>query len=149
MASYVSWSGDGSELRVLSLMVLFDRPADAEALSALRKAPEIPGLTDGLGSGEEKRWRQVLSRLRKSRLLAPDDGAGGLDAHPLVRSYFGDRLRDERPEAWRAGHLRLYEHYQQAAPDLPETLDAMMPLYAAVVHNRPRMRPRAYPGLGG
>ncbi|MCP3963499.1 MAG: TIR domain-containing protein, partial [bacterium] len=132
MKSYEAWLGEGPELRVLRLMGLFDRPADADAIAALRADPPIPGLTDGLG--DETRWRQVLARLRQARLLAPAEVAGGLDAHPLVREHFGERLRDEDPEAWRAGHERLYEHYKQATDELPETLEAMMPLYAAVVH---------------
>ena len=57
-----------------------------------------------------------------------------LDAHPLVRSYFGDQLRKRQPGAWRAGHERLYEYFCQAAPELPNTLEETMPLYAAVVH---------------
>ncbi len=134
MASYESWLGRGPELRLLHLVGLFDRPAEAEALTALRAEPAIPALTDGLDVGDETRWRQALARLRKARLVAGDDAGGGVDTHPLVREYFGGRLREEQKEAWRAGHERLFEHYRQAAPELPETLEAMLPLYAAVVH---------------
>ncbi|MCP3924323.1 MAG: hypothetical protein GY714_17245, partial [Desulfobacterales bacterium] len=132
MKSYESWLGEGPGLRVLRLIGLFDRPADADAITALRADPPIPGLTAGLG--DEARWRQALARLRQARLLAPADDGGGLDAHPLVREHFGERLRDEAPEAWRAGHERLYEYYRQATDELPETLEAILPLYAAVVH---------------
>jgi tetratricopeptide (TPR) repeat protein len=132
MARYETWLGL-SELQVLRLVGLFDRPAEAEALASLRAAPPIPGLTEEIGAGDEGRWRKALAKLRRARLLAVDDGFG-VDAHPLVRAYFGERLLAERPEAWRAGHERLYEHYRQAAPDLPETLEEMLPLYTAVVH---------------
>ena len=57
-----------------------------------------------------------------------------LDAHPLVRAYFAHHLEHNKPNAWQAGHERLYEHYKKAAPELPDTLDEMMPLYSAVVH---------------
>ncbi len=70
MASYESWLGRGSELRLLYLVGLFDRPAEAEALTALRAEPAIPGLTEGLDVADEPRWRQVLARLRKARLVA-------------------------------------------------------------------------------
>ena len=133
MESYEAWFREGPELQLRYLIGLFDRPAEAEALTALRAEP-IAGLTDGLGPGDETRWQKALARLRKARLLAREDAAGGLDAHPLVREYFGERLRAAQPEAWRAGHERLYEHYKQAAPERPETLEAMLPLYAAVVH---------------
>ena len=35
-----------------------------------------------------------------------------LDAHPLVREHFGQHLRHDLPEAWRAAllHVSLYEH---------------------------------------
>ncbi len=59
---------------------------------------------------------------------------GALDAHPLVRAYFGDQLQEQYPEVWQAGHERLFEHFREAAPDLPDTLEEMMPLFQAVVH---------------
>ncbi|MCP4571755.1 MAG: hypothetical protein GY838_05330, partial [bacterium] len=85
---------------------------------------------------DEADWQWALSNLRDCGPLAePDsDAPATLDAHPLVRSYFGDQLRKGHPEAWRAGHERLYEHFRQAAPELPDTLEEMMPLYTAVVH---------------
>jgi hypothetical protein len=134
MQSYETWLGPSPDLRLLYLMGLFDRPAEAAALASLRAEPTIPALTDGLGAGDDACWRQALARLRKARLLAADDGTGVVDAHPLVREYFEERLRASRGEAWRAGHERLYEHFKQAAPELPETMEAMLPLYAAVVH---------------
>jgi tetratricopeptide (TPR) repeat protein len=57
-----------------------------------------------------------------------------LDAHPLVREHFGAQLRQEHPDAWREGNDRLYEHLKAAVPERPNTLEAMMPLYAAVAH---------------
>lgn len=134
MESYEAWLGEGPELQVLRLVGLFDRPAEVEAVTALRAESVIPGLTEEIGAGEEARWRQVLARLRKAWLLAREDAAGGVDAHPLVRQFFGARLREDRLEAWRAGNERLFEHYRQAAPEFPDTLEEMLPLYSAVVH---------------
>ena len=131
MRSYETWLGEGPELQVLRLVGLFDRPAEAAAVAALRAEP-IAGLTEGLGPADEPRWKQAVARLVKARLVS--EQAGGLDAHPLVREHFGERLQEGAPEAWQAGHARLYEHYRQAAPELPETLEEMMPLYTAVVH---------------
>jgi tetratricopeptide (TPR) repeat protein len=131
MRSYEVWLGEGPERQVLRLVGLFDRPAEAAAVAVLRKEP-IAGLTEGLGPGEEKRWGQAVARLVRARLVV--EQAGGLDAHPLVREHFGERLREEAPAAWQAGHARLYEHYRAAAPELPETLEAMMPLYTAIAH---------------
>ncbi len=136
MATYERWLGEGPELSILRLMGLFDRSALGDAVAALRAEPAIPGLTEALVALPEKDWRWALSSLRDNGLLADDDetAPGTLDAHPLVRAYFGDKLREEHPEAWRAGHERLYEYGCQAAPERPDTLAEMMPLYAGVVH---------------
>ena len=84
----------------------------------------------------EEAWQLALSSLREHGLLLPADPhqPGTLDAHPLVRVFFQEELEKQRPEAWRAGNLRLYEHLQKEVPDLPDTLEAMEPLFTAVVH---------------
>ena len=135
MAAYERWLGPGPEVAILRLLALFDRPADAEAIAALRAEPAIPELNEPLVGIGERRWQSALTHLRDCGLLAsPEDADGGLDAHPLVRSCFGDRLRRLHPQAWRAGHKRLYDHFCQAAPERPGTLAEMMPLWAAVIH---------------
>ena len=129
MASYERMFGDGPELTMLLYLGLFDRPATSEALAALRAEPPL------LGSVDKRSWQRTLHRLRQVGLVARDVGAGDqLDAHPLVREHFGARLKERSLDAWTEGHRRLYEHYRSAAPDLPDTLDQMEPLFAAVVH---------------
>ena len=111
MKAYVKWLGEGPELAVLRMAGLFDRPASGELVRALRRAPAIWGLTDPLFGSPWRRWaarltpasyramngeawRNVLARLRAARLLLEEDPEDreGLDAHPLVREYFGKRL---------------------------------------------------------
>ncbi len=135
MAAYETWLPP-RELAALRLVGLFDRAAPGAAVKALRSPPAIPGLTEELvGLGEED-WRWSVASLRENSLLAPEDpkDPAGLDAHPLVREHFAGRLKEAASEAWREGNLRLYEHYQKAAPEYPDTLEQMLPLYAAVVH---------------
>ncbi|MCP4662193.1 MAG: hypothetical protein GY856_42865, partial [bacterium] len=136
MTSYERWLGDDPALAILRLLGLFDRPAAAEAIAALRHEPAIPDLTDRLLGLADRGWRQALARLRRARLIARTDPSrpGTLDAHPLVREHFADQLQQESPEAWREGNSRLYEHFKTTAKELPETLDEMAPLYAAVTH---------------
>ncbi|MCI0391193.1 MAG: tetratricopeptide repeat protein [Acidobacteria bacterium] len=158
MASYEKWLGDGPEMAVLRLLGLFDRPADAASIAALRAAPAIPGLTDALFHVErqsrwfglsrvekaeptsDKKWRQTLAKLRRIKLLAERPSQASreaedeLDAHPLVREHFSQQLRRDLPEAWRAAHNRLYEHLMRTTPDLPDTLAGLTPLIAAVAH---------------
>ena len=75
------------------------------------------------------------ARLRRARLLAAEDrhDPGSLDAHPLVREYFGVQLREQLTEAWTEGNKRLYHHYAALAPDLPQSIGEMEPLFLAVI----------------
>lgn len=136
MAAYERELGEGSELAVLHILGLFDRPADAELVNVLRAPPVISGLTDSLSALPDRRWRQVLARLRRARLLAESDPqrSDALDAHPLVREHYGRQLRQQCPNAWREGNNRLYEHLKRTSKELPETLSEMAPLFAAASH---------------
>jgi len=135
MQSYQTWFGEGPELSVLRMLGLFDRPADEKALSALLKSPAIPGLTESLTDLSPVEWRAILGRLRRARLLAEEDphSPGHLDAHPLVREYFGEQLRSQRTEAWKECNSRLFYHYQALAPQLPDNFREMEPLFLAVI----------------
>jgi nucleoside phosphorylase len=127
-------------LALLRLLGLFDRPATADCLAALWTGDAIPGLTEPLIDISEAQRNLVLQRLEDAKLLAVyrTKGSGtllSLDAHPLLREYFGQRLRDTQPEAWRAAHRRLYEHLCATTKEGDEpTLEDLQPLYQAVAH---------------
>jgi tetratricopeptide (TPR) repeat protein len=144
MAAYEEWllrdGGDEGrrEVAVLRLMGLFDRPADAGCLAALR-SETIPGLTEPLAGLAEDDWEYCLSGLETAKLLTVNRDASGalvsLDAHPHLREYFAHQLRRQQPDAWRAAHRRVYEHLCLTTPDRDEpTLEDLQPLYQAVAH---------------
>ncbi len=135
MESYQAWFGEGSELSVLRMLGLFDRPADEKALGVLLKSPAIPGLTESLTNLSPSEWRMILTRLRRARLLAREDphNPGHLDTHPLVREYFGEQLRSQRTKAWKECNRRLFNYYRTLAPQLPDTFRDMEPLFLAVI----------------
>jgi tetratricopeptide (TPR) repeat protein len=135
MESYQNWFGEGPELSVLRMLGLFDRPADEKALEALLRPPAIPSLTESLTDLRPNEWRTILARLRRARLLAGEDwkNPGQLDAHPLVREFFGEQLRRQKMEAWKECNRRLYHHYRAIAPQLPDSFRAMEPLFLAVI----------------
>jgi tetratricopeptide (TPR) repeat protein len=135
MESYQSWFGEGPEVSVLRMLGLFDRPADEKALEALVKPPAIPGLTESLADLGPSEWRTILARLRRARLLSGEDphGRGDLDTHPLVREYFGEQLRSERTEAWKECNRRLFGYYRTLAPQLPDNVIEMEPLFLAAI----------------
>jgi hypothetical protein len=135
MESYQAWYGDGPELSILRMLGLFDRPADEKALGALLKSPAIPGLTESLMDLSPSEWRTILAKLRRARLLTGEDphNPGDLDTHPLVREYFGEQLRSHRTEAWKECNRRLFHYYRTLAPQLPESMREMEPLFLAVI----------------
>jgi hypothetical protein len=135
MESYESWFGEGPELSLLRILGLFDRPADEKAIGALLKLPAILGLTEALAHLSPTEWRTILARLRRAKLLVAEDphNPGHLDAHPLVREYFGEQLRSQRTEAWQECNRRLYEYYRTLAPQSPESVQEMEPLFLAVI----------------
>jgi tetratricopeptide (TPR) repeat protein len=136
MRVYEKWLGEGVELAVLRLLGLFDHPAEATSIAALRAAPAITGLTEPLQNLKEREWLQSVAKLRRIKLLgaASLDDPDTLDTHPLVREHFKQQLKRERPTAWREANDRLYEHLKGTVTDFPDTLAEMSSLYAALSH---------------
>ena len=135
MGIYERWFAGKPEVAVLRLLGLFDRPVPKDEIAALRAMPYIAGLTTFLKRLNGGAWNEAVTTLQDVGLLAPaSDQEDRLDAHPLVREYFGQQLRRNQPEAWREGHRRLYVYLKEKAEPLPETIEEMAPLYAAVVH---------------
>jgi hypothetical protein len=139
MASYeVEWLADRPvEHAIMRIVGLFDRPAAGDCLRALRKKPAILGLTDALVDIEEDEWQRGVARLREARLLAPKDPSApdALDAHPLVREWFGERLKQTSKVAWKSAHGRIYEHLRDTTKESKTpTLEQLAPLYQAIAH---------------
>jgi hypothetical protein len=135
MESYQTWLGEGPALSVLRMLGLFDRPADERAIEALLAPPAIRDLTESLADLSSTERRTIFARLRRARLLAGEDphSPGRLDTHPLVREYFGEQLRSRQPDAWKECNRRLFEYYRTLAPQLPDSLGEMEPLFLAVI----------------
>ena len=121
----------------MRMLGLFDRPASEDCLRALRKRPLIKGITEQVVNFDDNKWRRAITRLRGVRLLAPVDLAApeALDAHPLVRAWFGERFKEENIVAWRAAHSVLYDHLRRTTMEgVWPTLGDLEPLYQAVAH---------------
>jgi hypothetical protein len=136
--AYVQHLGESSpEVAVLRLLGFFDRPAEESLIAVLREAtePEFNVLTAPLRNLSSGDWRRVLKRLIDLRLIdVPISPAPSIDSHPLLREYFAEQLKTQSPEAWRAGHRRLFEHLCETTDYRPETLTGLRPLYQAVAH---------------
>lgn len=144
MDAYVLWFESEGEkgkraLALLRLLGLFDRPATADCLAALLKAPAVPGLTEALVGMSEAQRNVAFTRLESAKLLTVNWDAArrllSLDAHPLLREYFARQLRTQQPKAWRGAHRRLYEHLCATTKEGDQpTLEDLQPLYQAVAH---------------
>ncbi len=131
------------QLAVLRLLGLFDRPADAGCIKALRSEPVIADLTEPLVGLDEVDWNLAVSALeecglvsRAGQLETPNSKLEtALDAHPLIREYFAKQLREKKPESWRGAHRRLYEYLRDTTTEGDQpTLEDLQPLYQAVAH---------------
>jgi TIR domain len=130
-------AGQPDLLAIMHIVGLFDRPASGDCLRALRGKPAIDRLTEAVVNLSEDTWRRSIARLRDVRLIAPSDpnDPDVLDAHPLVREWFGARLRELSETAWKEAHGRLYEHLRDTTKegDKP-TLQQLVRLYQAIAH---------------
>ncbi|NUM78592.1 hypothetical protein HUU40_29890, partial [candidate division KSB1 bacterium] len=137
MAAFAEKLGKVAATELLHLLGLFSRPAELQAIAAVIAKPPIPNLTDKLTGVREAAFLQACETLRRYKLLAPasSHSPDTLDCHPLVREHFGEKLRQQNPAAWQEAHRRLYEYYKNLpAKELPDTLEEMEPLFAAVAH---------------
>ena len=158
LAAFENWfarSGEfgARQIAVLRMLGLFDRPADAGCIGALRKSPAIMGLTDPLFMTSldantkqasvlplrAEDWNTTTSFLADFGLLfiQTDETESNrvLDCHSLVREHFAGKLREQAPKSWRSAHRRLYEHLETTTRDQPQpTLEDIQPLYYAVAH---------------
>ncbi len=158
MEAYERWFEGKPELNILHIMGLFDRPAEGGAIQVLirkqaikqnkikkllstafktlKEEPAIEGLTSELQHLSQEEWRYALNNLREIRLLTGENPhtPDTIDCHPLVREYFGDKLKANNPIAWRKAHRRLYEYYKNQAKEHPNTIEELIPLYVAMLH---------------
>ena len=139
MAAYetaLQRDGDPLDLELLGLIGLFDRPTRWDWLKALAAPPAIEGVTEHLARATDSELRESINRLRQWGMVA-DPGSletPDLDAHPLVREYFGEQLRRASESGWREAHSRMFDYLTTNTKELPDTIEEMEPLYQAVAH---------------
>lgn len=149
MDAYVAWLSSGGDdpaqqkksrqaLALWQLLGLFDRPAPANCLAELFKAPKISGLSDELQGLKEHQLNLLWKRLQDARLLTVQYNAQrtlhSVDTHPLIREYFAEKLRTEKPGAWQNAHRRIYKLLCQTKEGEQPTLEQLQPLLQAVAH---------------
>jgi tetratricopeptide (TPR) repeat protein len=122
MAAYERMFQGKPEAALLRALGYFDRPAEPAALKLV------------LPTMKERPYQAALNRLHQARLVLSKELSESVDCHPLIREHFAAVMRATAAEEFREGHSKLYEHYCEQAPDQPDTLDEMTPLFYAVYH---------------
>jgi hypothetical protein len=121
---------------IMRVVGLFDCPASAECLEALRQPPALAGIEAWQAANSDAR-ADAIYELREAGLLAAQDSdaPAALDAHPLAREWFGEKLKQENEAGWKAAHGRLYEHLRDTTKegDNPD-MTALEPLFQAIPH---------------
>ncbi len=91
-----------------------------EAIEAARRTL-VRRVFAGLAENVRDRSKivEALRELARRGLIAKFDESGpfgkaSIDCHPLVREYFGARLKELDGATFRAAHGRLYDHYRYA-----------------------------------
>ncbi|MBZ0107141.1 MAG: ATP-binding protein [Candidatus Scalindua rubra] len=126
-----------AEYQLLSILGFFDRPVPIDAIDAIIRDNTISGLFDKIIDTSGSDWLTTLEKLRRHKLLfeKSEHRPDTIDCHPLIREHFGGKLKQRNPDGWKQVHARLYEYYRDLPKkELPDTLEEMEPLFAAVMH---------------
>ena len=136
MGAYEKLFADKPELDILYLLGLFNRITSKVETHSLLSAPAIKNLTENLKKLNFREFKKTLARLRETQLLSPVNELSpeSIDAHPLVREYFGNRLKEKFPEAWKQGHNAIYQFLKNSSSYDIDSFEKMVLLYDAVVH---------------
>jgi len=124
---------DGTaEIELMHLIGLFDRPVSKEIIKSVARSQPIWGVTIKLSRAN---LDHVIENLRRKGLLSEaSQNNDELDTHPVIREYFGERLKAKSNKSWLESHRRIYKYYQEKAKKYPDNLEEMQPLFAAVMH---------------
>jgi hypothetical protein len=99
---------------------LFDRPADDKALRSLLNPLAIPRPDRVLNGVEPGGVADAPFPIKEGQAPGGEDPdhPRELDAHSLVRDFFGEQLRSRRTADWQEGDRRLFSPVT-AAPGAP------------------------------
>ncbi len=75
-------------------------------------------------------FKRMVDNLCQRRLISKSSD-DTYTTHPLIKGYF-ESIFDE--EEKKTSHKAIYEYFGRIAPDLPETLEEMQPLFEQVYH---------------
>jgi tetratricopeptide (TPR) repeat protein len=121
-----------SELMFLNIFSLFRREvAEKEFAGVFRHKIESTKFNDVLVKMNELDFKDLVNGLVDWRLISYDETKKSYTTHPLIKGYF-ESYFDEKDR--KLFHKRIYHYFGEHAPERPETLEEMQPLFEQVYH---------------
>lgn len=132
---YSEWLHENKKieyLEILNILALFDRAIDRTCLKYIHLRGKQ--FSANLCDLSFREIHQILKKLHSSKLvfLAETGIDFTLDTHPIIRSYFSNRLKAEHPELWREGNSLVYSYLTKDIPEYPSSVNDMELLLRAV-----------------
>ena len=126
------WGKSVCHTLFLRLIGLFDRPMEETVYNILKEKADI---AQPLKILDEDDFNSLKQDLKSAGLLLMDEQEKRYDAHPLVRDYFGKKLKEKNPQQFQQCHQVLFDYFQTVPEkDQPDSLEELEPLYRAVHH---------------
>jgi tetratricopeptide (TPR) repeat protein len=121
-----------SERIFLKIFSLFRREiTENDFAGVFRHEIEGTKFNEELVKMSELDFKDLINGLVDWRLISYDKTKKAYTTHPLIKGYFESDFDDKIK---RLCHKRIYQYFGEYAPDRPETLEEMQPLFEQVYH---------------
>jgi tetratricopeptide (TPR) repeat protein len=121
-----------SERIFLQIFSLFrTEVTENDFAGVFRHEIEDTKFNDILANMNELDFRDLINGLVDWRLISYDETKKSYTTHPLIKGYFKSDF-DEKIK--KLCHKRIYQYFGEYAPEQPETLEEMQPLFEQVYH---------------
>jgi len=120
------------ELVFLNIFSLFRREVtENEFTGVFRHKIEDTSFNDVLVKMSDLDFKDLVDGLVEWRLISYDETKDSYSTHPLIKAYFETSFVEKDR---RLCHKRIHEYFGEHAPEKPETLEEMQPLFEQVYH---------------
>ena len=121
----------GEEQRAfMRLFSLFRGAVREEDFEGVFQAKMETEMNQALRAMSSFSFKRMVDNLFDRRLISKGQD-NTYATHPLIKNYFESIFEEE---VKRLCHKRIYQYFGEYAPEQPETLDAMQPLFEQVYH---------------
>jgi len=116
----------------LSIFSLFRQEVtESDFAGVFRHKIEDAEFNEELVKRDELDFRDLISGLVDWRLVAYDETKKTYSTHPLIKAYFETDFAEKNKKMC---HKRIYQYFGEDAPERPDTLEEMQPLFEQVYH---------------